>query len=77
MKKEIAYKKSVIPKTITYRFYNSFTNEFLGSFPVVYDRFKATTGYYHKRYLKWKLFLANEDKIEKSKVMAHIIFEYV
>lgn len=61
-------------KTIIFRFYNSFDNDFLGSIPYVYNRFDATNGRYSKIYRKWKLFFANEDKIDKRFVKAKITF---
>lgn len=60
--------------TIIYRFTHSFTGEFLGSFPKPFNRLDAIDGKYSRIYKKFKVFLANENKIDKRFVRAQISY---
>lgn len=64
--------KTAFRDRITFGFYNSFTNESLGLVVLQYNRTKATNSFYSKFWRKWKLFLANEYKIDKHWVRAKI-----
>lgn len=52
-------------KRMYWYFYNSFTNEFLGSMEINYDPLKAINGHYSNFWKTMKIGLANLNKIDK------------
>ena len=59
-------------KRIHLTFYNSFTNQFLGSTEMDWDRIRATNGWYSSFWKNFKIGLANLNKMDKHWVRAKI-----
>ena len=64
-------------KKIHLHFYNSYTNQFLGSVEMPWDRIKAQNGWYSNYWRNFKIGLGNLYKIDKHWVRVKINFNCI